>query len=88
MAKLMFQFHEPRGIPTLDDVCQRFGFTRSEVDPEFGVIAVDPDAHLFVVRVDERAQQRVSGAEATDPSGETGTFSDPKIEPFGPPEKG
>ena len=87
MGKLMFQFREPKGTPCLDEVCRRFHFRADEVDPNFGVVAVDPDDHLFVVLVDEAARQRVTQDDSkSGGTRSTGFFSNPKIEPFGPPK--
>lgn len=87
MSKLMFQFREPQGAPSLDSVCRRFSFSADEVDPQFGVVGIDPDDHLFAVLVEEAAQRRLApdGNKPADDR-DTGFFSNPKIEPFGPPE--
>ena len=84
----MFQFRSPDGAPGVDEVRRRFGFRADELDPAFGVVAIDPQDHLYAVLVDESAKARVPGNEATVPGDRaTGFFSNPKIEPFGPPER-
>ena len=52
-----------------------------EIDAEFGVVPIDPDNHLYTVLVDEQASARVAGQ-----PGVEGPFSNPRIEPFGPPQ--
>jgi hypothetical protein len=85
MAALL-QFHHPGGVPQLDDVLSAFGLDRADVDAEFGVVATDPRADLFVVRVSDHALDTVRAALALRPArpGE-GLFGDPRVEPTGPP---
>jgi len=85
MAALL-QFHHPGGAPQLDEVLTAFGLDRADVDAEFGVVATDPRADLFVIRVEDGALGTVRAALALRPSrpGE-GVFGDPRVEPTGPP---
>jgi hypothetical protein len=84
MAALL-QFHHPGGVPQLDAVLSTFGLDRADVDAEFGVVATDPRADLFVIRVEDRALDKVRTALALRPRqpGE-GLFGDPRVEPTGP----
>jgi hypothetical protein len=70
--------------PTLEQVKQRFGLKDDEVDAAFGVIEIDPDTHDHAIRVAEAAAARITSQPGW--SGE-GPFSDPKIAPFGPPQR-
>ena len=65
---------------TVSRVAVRLGLEPGEIDAEFGVVAIDPDNHLYTVLVEERASERVAGQ-----PGVEGPFSNPRIEPFGPP---
>jgi hypothetical protein len=65
---------------TVDEVAKRLGLGPEEIDAEFGVVPIDPDNHLYSVLVDEQASARVAGQ-----PGVEGPFSNPRIEPFGPP---
>ena len=82
MSKVMFQFRDRGRLPTLDDVCTRFGLRPDEVDSQFGVIPTDSDAGLYVVLVHASAQERIKeklktmGADA-DPA--VGVFANPSI---------
>ena len=56
------------------------GLRPDALDKSFGVVAVDPDRHLYAVQVKQSA---VGGQR--DASGPyRGPFSNPKIAPFGP----
>jgi hypothetical protein len=81
----LLQFHHPGGAPRLDEALSAFGLDRADVDAEFGVVATDPRADLFVIRVEDRALEEVRAALARRPSrpGE-GLFGDPRVEPTGP----
>jgi hypothetical protein len=81
MAALL-QFHEPGGAPQLREVIATLGLQLADVDGEFGVVAVDARAGLFVIRVEDRAIERARAALAgRPPHPAEGVFSDPWIEP-------
>lgn len=76
---MTFRSDSPR---TLQEIQQQFGLADAEVDHEFGVVEIDPEDHLFAFMVDENKAAQVS----SDPNWSIkGPFSNPKIEPFGPP---
>ena len=68
------------GAATVAAAAERLGVDPARIDPEFGVVSIDPEQHLYSVLVDEQA---VSGAQGR--PGVEGPFSNPRIEPFGPP---
>ncbi|GII85020.1 hypothetical protein Ssi03_30100 [Sphaerisporangium siamense] len=63
---------------TLEQAVHRLGLSEDEVDTGYGLVPLDPDQGLYALRVTESAGHRV----APDAGG---PFSDPPIEPFGPP---
>jgi hypothetical protein len=78
-----------KGIPTLDDVCASFQLDKSDVDEDFGVVEIDPDDHLYSIMVEESriAQVDPKWAEVETEEGTLrGPFSNPPVEPFGPPQ--
>ncbi|MFE3450053.1 hypothetical protein ACFXJ8_14070 [Nonomuraea sp. NPDC059194] len=59
---------------TLADAIERLGLSEEDVDTGYGLVLIDPDEGLYGLRVTEEAG-RAAGP----------TFSDPRIEPYGPP---
>jgi hypothetical protein len=47
-----------------------------------GVVSVRPEDHLYAVLVDEQVTSRIEGGADV-----VGSFSNPKIETFGPPRR-
>ncbi|MFO0896648.1 MAG: hypothetical protein U0836_04375 [Pirellulales bacterium] len=82
MAKVMVNLSGLSAPPTLAEVQARYGLSADDLDPEFGVIEVDPEEHIYTVLVEEQAAARITGA---DPA-TGGPFSNPPIAPFGPPQ--
>lgn len=66
---------------TVAKAAERLGVEPGQIDAEFGVVSIDPDQHLYTVLVDEEA-----AAGAAERPGVEGPFSNPRIEPFGPPQ--
>jgi hypothetical protein len=70
------------GAATVAQAAERLGVSPDEIDAEFGVVSIDPDQNLYTVLVDERAASAAAGR-----PGVEGPFSNPRIEPFGPPKE-
>lgn len=68
---------------TLEGAMRRLGLTEDEVDTGYGLVPVDPGRDLYVLRVTEEAGRRVGDSDAGSADG--GPYSDPPIEPYGPP---
>lgn len=64
---------------TLAQAMHRLGLSEEEVDTGYDLVLIDPDQGLYGLRVSEAAAHRI------DPSSGGGPYSDPRIEPFGPP---
>lgn len=64
--------------PILADAARLLAVDEADLDRSFGVVAIDPDRHLFAVRV---AADAVKAAK-DDKGGYRGPYSDPKIAPF------
>ncbi len=69
--------------PSLQRIQELFGLQESDLDIEFGVLEVDPQEHLFTFMVEEEKAKQISENESWIVGG---PFSNPKIEPFGPPQ--
>lgn len=65
---------------TLAQAMRRLGLTEEEVDSGYGLVLIDPGQGLYGLRVAEEAARRI------DPAAGGGSYSDPRIEPFGPPD--
>jgi hypothetical protein len=68
------------GAATPAEAAKRLGVAAEDLDADYGVVPVDPDNHLYSVLVDEEAGAAAGGREGVE-----GPFSNPRIEPFGPP---
>ncbi|HEX4815064.1 MAG TPA: hypothetical protein VFV66_20165 [Nonomuraea sp.] len=51
----------------LGDALAALGLSEDEVDTDYGLVAVDPAAGLYVLRVTEEAGRRVDGDVYADP---------------------
>jgi hypothetical protein len=81
MAGVMVTLRLPPEQATLEEVRRLLGLSPEEVDPAFGVVNISPAEHLYTILVDEAAAARIANADPVQ-----GVFSNPRIEPFGPPE--
>ncbi len=80
----MLQFRHPGDAPTLDEVRARFGLRVEDVDVDYGVVATDPRDFLYVIRVGERAVEKLRTALAAHPGDDAeGLFGDARVEPTG-----
>ncbi|WP_328710257.1 hypothetical protein [Microbispora hainanensis] len=83
---------------TLETAMRRLGLAEDEVDTGYGLVPVDPRKDLYVLRVTEEAGRRVGDSDAGAVDGgaadggaadggaaDGGPYSDPPIEPYGPP---
>jgi hypothetical protein len=79
----MLTIRSPRGAPTLEELQTRYGLSSEEIDASFGVVQLDPNDNLYTILVEGAAAGKVRPDQEWDVEG---PFSNPKIEPFGPPE--
>lgn len=88
MSKVLYNLRWEGTSPSVEDICRKFGFTPEEIDRDYGVIEIDPADHLYCLMVDQSAVERLDRdwANQSEPSGLEGPFSNPRIEPFGPPQ--
>jgi hypothetical protein len=77
----MVTLHLTAAEATLPQVLAKLGLSPHEVDPGFGLVSLDPDKRLYAILADERVAARIEGHASVQ-----GTFSNPKIETFGPPK--
>ena len=88
MDTLLLQFRHKGPAPSVSEVIHLFNLKASEIDRPFGVVATDPAEGLYTVLIDARAADRVKAVLATRPPDPAeNLFANPKVEPFGPPEK-
>jgi hypothetical protein len=69
----------PRGTaPTLRDIRERFRLGPDDLDPTFGIIAVDPNEGRYTVMVEERSTSKLH----SDANWEIdGPFANPRVDP-------
>ncbi|BCT93142.1 hypothetical protein LYSHEL_21650 [Lysobacter helvus] len=89
MPKVLVQLREDRIPPRLEAVRDALGLSDDDIDAAYGIVPIDSASGLYTVRVEESARARIESALRDLGAGddlEVGIFSDPRIEPFGPPE--
>lgn len=80
-----------RGLPpnaTLEDAAKWLHVEVGDLDETFGVINVDPADGVHTVLIEESALQKLPGGAASQGDSVDGPFSNPLIQPFGPPLDG
>lgn len=82
MEKVMMTLKSPGGPPSIDSVAQKFGLEPHEIDRDFGVVPIDPADGSYTILVDRNAASKIRPDEDWEVSG---PYSNPIIEPFGPP---
>jgi len=83
MAKIMMTIQSKDGPPTLEAVRARYGLTEDEIDPQFGVVEIDPADGSYVILVEEAAAAKITDGGDWKVQG---PYSNPRIAPFGPPQ--
>ncbi len=83
MPRVMVTIQAPDEPPTIDGLRRRYGLTEREIDASFGVVEVDPVEHVYTVLVEDSAVAKIQPNENWTVEG---PYSNPRIEPFGPPE--
>lgn len=86
METVMLQFKHQGQPPTVDDVRRLFNLDVDEIDQNFAVVGTDPSQGIYTVLIAATAAERVQAVLATRPGDPAeGIFSNPGIEPLGPP---
>lgn len=71
---------------SLETAMAQLGLAPEEVDADFGLVPLDPESGTYALLVAQEAGERVTAGDAASEQGVEGPFSNPVIEPFGPPE--
>ena len=67
---------------SVENACELLGIADDAIDRDFGVIEVSPGENLYTVLVEATVAEGIHTSEDT-----AGPFSNPRIEPFGPPQE-
>ncbi|MEV5410358.1 hypothetical protein AB0K60_16155 [Thermopolyspora sp. NPDC052614] len=73
----------PKGA-TLATATEKLGLSENDVDTGYGLVLIDPARSLYGLRVTDEAARKVNPTDKADK--DEGTYADPRIEPFGPPQ--
>lgn len=65
--------------PELRQIAEKLFIAETDLDPEFGVVLIDPDKHLYCFMIDVTVLKKINPD-----SGIQGPFSNPKIETLDP----
>jgi len=84
MAKVMVTVQAPESPPSIEELRSQFALDADEIDEEFGVVEIDPEDHLYTILVEEEAAGKIVSTADWEVSG---PYSNPRVEPFGPPER-
>ena len=76
MSKMLYTIKWEGTKPTIEQVVEKFGFDKKDIDAEFGIIEIDPQDNLYSILLEE-----TTIAEKF-PKTVEGPFSNPRIEPF------
>ncbi|MBO3752489.1 hypothetical protein J5X84_41080 [Streptosporangiaceae bacterium NEAU-GS5] len=68
---------------TMESALRKLDLLEEDVDVGYGLVPLDPGSGLFALRVSEAGARKLGRATETD-----GVYSDPRIEPYGPPQQG
>ena len=80
MANRLVTLHLDPASANLKSVREKFGLNKQDADEHFGVVCISPPQNLYVILADEAVASRLEQT-----AGIGGVFSNPKIEPYGPP---
>jgi hypothetical protein len=76
----MYTIESDHGPPTIAEAAQMLQVQESDLDPDFGIILIDPKRGLYTVRIrDQSAAHPDTSRQEVD-----GPFADPGIGLFGP----
>lgn len=77
MSKMLYTVKLEGSDPSLEQVAEKLGITKGDLDEEYGLIEIDPEQKLYSVMVEESAVGERMSPDVKGP------FSNPRIEPFG-----
>jgi hypothetical protein len=81
--KVMLTIHASENAPTVAEIIHRYALKPGDIDEEFGVVVIDPEAQDYTILVEPEVAQKIQPNENW---GISGPFSNPKIEPLWPPK--
>jgi hypothetical protein len=85
MSKLLYTIMWDKQPLNIETFSKEFGVALDDIDRDFGVVEIDPQAHLYAVMIEETAARRLAGKQTSADRGVKGPYDNPVIEPFGPP---
>jgi hypothetical protein len=83
MSKLLYTLTWSGAQPTVADIEAHYHLDHADIDHDYGVVLIDPQAQQYAVMLEESAVERISGSRIERDPGIKGPYSNPPVEPFG-----
>ena len=79
MNRVLYSFNwQGQEPPSIHDLELKFGLKKNDLDPEFGIVLIDPEKSIYSILVNQEVVAKLSGYEGD----LRGPYSNPRIEPM------
>jgi hypothetical protein len=82
MSKLLYTLTWLGAQPTIADIQAKYHLKHDDLDSDYGVVLIDPQAQQYAVMIEAAAVERIMGRRIEGDPAIKGPYSNPPIEPF------